>query len=61
MTFECNSGGLSEFGLNRHNCMVNLVGIDHLAVGIGISIGNLVDVSEAMTGRPGTTPARRAT
>ena len=41
-----------------YDYMVNLVGVDHVAIGTDTGIGDSVDVGEVVMGRLGTTPAR---
>ena len=47
-----------ECVLDHYDYMVQLVGIDHVAIGTDTSIGDSVGVGEAVMGRPGPTPAR---
>ena len=47
-----------ECVLDHYDYMVNLVGIDHVAIGTDTSIGDSVGVGESVVGRPGPTPAR---
>ena len=47
-----------ECVLDHYDYMVNLVGIDHVAIGTDTSIGDSVGVGESVMGRPGPTPAR---
>ena len=44
--------------LDHYGYKVNLVGIDHVAIGTDTSIGGSVSVGKAVMGRPGPTPAR---
>ena len=44
--------------LDHYDYMVNLVGVDHVAIGTDTSIGDSVGVGESVMGRPGPTPAR---
>ncbi len=47
-----------ECVLDHYDYMVNLVGIDHVAIGTDTGIGDSVGVGEVVMGRPGPTPAR---
>ncbi|MDE2786381.1 MAG: membrane dipeptidase [Chloroflexota bacterium] len=47
-----------ECVLDHYDYMVNLVGVDHVAIGTDTSIGDSVGVGEVVMGRPGPTPAR---
>ena len=47
-----------ECVLDHYDYMVNLVGVDHVAIGTDTGIGDSVGIGEVVMGRPGTTPAR---
>ena len=46
-----------ECVLDHYDYMVDLVGIDHVAIGTDTSIGDMVDLSRVMLGRTGPAPA----
>ena len=46
-----------ECVLDHYDYMVNLVGIDHVAIGTDTSIGDMVEISRVMLGRTGPAPA----
>ena len=46
-----------ECVLDHYDYMVELVGVDHVAIGTDASIGDMVEISRVMLGRAGTAPA----
>ena len=46
-----------ECVLDHYDYMVNLVGVDHVAIGTDTSIGDMVGVGRVVMGRTGPTPA----
>ncbi len=46
-----------ECVLDHYDYMVNLVGVDHVAIGTDTSIGDMVDISRVMLNRTGPAPA----
>ncbi len=47
-----------ECVLDHYDYMVNLVGVDHVAIGTDTSIGDMVGVGQVVMGRTGPAPAR---